>query len=42
MSNLENMVKVNKEIMNSMLMQETSGAMNPVGGDASASTSLET
>ena len=39
--NLENMVRVNKEIMSSMLMQETSSA-NPVGGDASASTSLET
>ena len=37
--NLEKTVKVNKEIMTTMLQQETS---NPVGGDASASTSLET
>ena len=35
--NLEKMIKVNKEIMTTVLMQE-----NPVGGDASASTSLET
>ena len=34
--NLEKTVKVNKEIMTTMLSQET------VGGDASASTSLET
>jgi len=39
--NLENMVRVNKEIMSSMLMQDSS-PNNPVGGDASASTSLET
>ena len=37
--NLENMVKVNKDIMTSMLGQETLSG-NP--GDASASTSLET
>ena len=36
--NLENMVQVNKSIMTSMMMQES----NPVGGDASVSTSLET
>ena len=38
MQNLEKMVQVNKEIMSSMLMHDSS----TVGGDASASTSLET
>ena len=39
--NLEKMVKVNKEIMSSMLMHD-SASQSAVGGDASASTSLET
>ena len=38
--NLEKTVMVNKEIMTTMLQQDTQG--NPTGGDASASTSLET
>ena len=37
--NLEKMVQVNKEIMTSLM---TGGEANPVGGDASASTSLDT
>ena len=36
--NLEKMVQVNKDIMTSLMTAEA----NPVGGDASASTSLET
>ena len=36
--NLEKMVQVNKDIMTSLMTTEA----NPVGGDASASTSLET
>ena len=36
--NLEKMVQVNKDIMTSLMVAEP----NPVGGDASASTSLET